>query len=274
MTPSNHTHPPRWAERFLRWVLNPADRDTITGDLLEEYRETIVPTLGVSAARRWYLKHALSLVFAPRLAGQWFIWLIATAGLALAFAMRYRLGPEFPDGGWAMLAIAACAMFSLRVAHLRFVTRMTLIFGIGFVLITLVITVGAALLSPRPDLHEVLVAYSGTRGKVLVASGAAVFIIAAFRTAAASQRIGVGVLTAMGTAVVGVAGWTVFVTGLASIAPGLWHQLGPLSSLAWPAWPGALANYLMLIGLSIAPALIGAMMGRAFAELRSHRSVA
>ena len=90
MMESDNTNPPRWAERLLRLVLNPADRDTITGDLLEEYREAIVPTLGLPAARRWYVKHALSIAVAPRLAGQWLIWLCATVGVVVAFIGRYQ----------------------------------------------------------------------------------------------------------------------------------------------------------------------------------------
>jgi hypothetical protein len=49
-------NPPRWAERLLRGLLTPANRDTITGDLLEEYREVIRPTRGAVRARLWYLR--------------------------------------------------------------------------------------------------------------------------------------------------------------------------------------------------------------------------
>jgi hypothetical protein len=36
-------------------TLNRRDRETVSGDLLEEYRDTIVPALG-SAADRWYIR--------------------------------------------------------------------------------------------------------------------------------------------------------------------------------------------------------------------------
>jgi len=47
--------PPGWAESLLRLLLPRRDRDSVSGDLLEEYRETIVPSLGASADR-WYVR--------------------------------------------------------------------------------------------------------------------------------------------------------------------------------------------------------------------------
>ena len=35
------TLPPRWAESLLRMLLSPEDRDSVSGDLLEEYRESM-----------------------------------------------------------------------------------------------------------------------------------------------------------------------------------------------------------------------------------------
>jgi hypothetical protein len=49
------TLPPQWAESLLRMLLKPRDRDSVSGDLLEEYRESIVPALG-SRADRWYIR--------------------------------------------------------------------------------------------------------------------------------------------------------------------------------------------------------------------------
>lgn len=54
--------PPRWAENVLRAVLDPRDRDTITGDLLEEYREVAFPALGPTGATRWYLRQVWSVM--------------------------------------------------------------------------------------------------------------------------------------------------------------------------------------------------------------------
>lgn len=46
--------PPWWAESLLRELLTPRDRDSLTGDLLEEFRESIVPARG-AGADRWYV---------------------------------------------------------------------------------------------------------------------------------------------------------------------------------------------------------------------------
>jgi hypothetical protein len=47
--------PPRWAESLLRMLLAPEDRDSVSGDLLEEYRESIVPALR-GKADGWYVR--------------------------------------------------------------------------------------------------------------------------------------------------------------------------------------------------------------------------
>jgi hypothetical protein len=269
-------NPPQWAERLLRRTLSPANRDTITGDLLEEYREVILPARGVVGARRWYLRHALSLMLASNSTVQWLIWLIATAALVIAFVMRYHLGPPFPDAGWAMLAIVAVALFSLRSVNVRLLGSVSLRFGLVFVAVAGTASVGAALLHPLSDTHSVLVAYSGLRGEVLVAGCATVFVAAGFRGAWGCQRVGVGILTAMGTALVGAVSWTVFVTTLARLSPTLIDQLGPLSTFAWAAPPftvtivlvHSIGNYFAVVTLSILPGLVGAMLGRAFAGMR------
>jgi hypothetical protein len=54
--------PPRWAESVLRLCLNSRDRATVSGDLLEEYRESIRPMRGPSAADGWYVRQVMGFV--------------------------------------------------------------------------------------------------------------------------------------------------------------------------------------------------------------------
>jgi hypothetical protein len=54
--------PPRWLERMLLHFLPARDRETISGDLLEEYREEQAPRLGALRANFWYLRQVLSLM--------------------------------------------------------------------------------------------------------------------------------------------------------------------------------------------------------------------
>ena len=55
--------PPRWAEAILRSLLRPSDRESISGDLLEEYRAARCPALGAFRADAWYVKHVFSMLW-------------------------------------------------------------------------------------------------------------------------------------------------------------------------------------------------------------------
>lgn len=65
MTPT----PPSWAEALLRVFLTPADFDSVSGDLLEEYRDSIRPVRGKSSADAWYARQVLGFVW--RSTGIW-----------------------------------------------------------------------------------------------------------------------------------------------------------------------------------------------------------
>jgi hypothetical protein len=54
--------PPRWADALLRLCLRPRDRQTVTGDLLEEYREVVLPGRGRLRAQLWYFRQVFSLI--------------------------------------------------------------------------------------------------------------------------------------------------------------------------------------------------------------------
>ena len=71
--------PPAWAETILRAVLKQRDFATVSGDLLEEYRETVYPARGRARADRWYVAQVLGFAL-PQVA----VWgaLFGTAALA------------------------------------------------------------------------------------------------------------------------------------------------------------------------------------------------
>lgn len=60
--------PPRWAEALLERLLAARDRQTVAGDLREEYAESIVLRRGRLLANMWYLRQVLS--FLPRALAQ------------------------------------------------------------------------------------------------------------------------------------------------------------------------------------------------------------
>jgi hypothetical protein len=55
--------PPRWAEGLLRVLLKPGDSDSVSGDLLEEYRDSIQPVVGQRRADWWYMTQVFGFVW-------------------------------------------------------------------------------------------------------------------------------------------------------------------------------------------------------------------
>jgi hypothetical protein len=111
-----HTqHPPRLAEALLRSLLRPADRESIPGDLIEEYRAVKRPTLGAVRANVWYVKHVLSVLWRST-----WPYALAMSGLMVLFlalkdAREYDSWPYYVktviNSGtiWACFGIYLCA---------------------------------------------------------------------------------------------------------------------------------------------------------------------
>jgi hypothetical protein len=84
--------PPRWAEAVLRCLLRPPDRESVSGDLLEEYRAARRPALGAVRANAWYIKHVLSVL--------WYLirpYALVLAGQSILLALTvFRPGHHAP----------------------------------------------------------------------------------------------------------------------------------------------------------------------------------
>jgi hypothetical protein len=113
-TDYSNARPPQWAETLLRLLLTPKDRESVSGDLLEEYRDTIVPTLG-PAADRWYVRQVGSFLF--RASWEW------GAILGSALVIRYLLDTLVPPADYKMRAtvltytiMAACLLAGFSAA--------------------------------------------------------------------------------------------------------------------------------------------------------------
>jgi hypothetical protein len=67
---TDERRPPAWAESVLRALLEPRNRDSVSGDLLEEYCEVVLPARGERRAKVWYIRQVASFVtalpFGPR----------------------------------------------------------------------------------------------------------------------------------------------------------------------------------------------------------------
>lgn len=82
------TSPPLWAEAMLRPFLRPDSFASVSGDLLEQYRDSILPARGLARADHWYLAQVLGLI----LRKTW-LWAALFAG---AFVARFAVDMLFP----------------------------------------------------------------------------------------------------------------------------------------------------------------------------------
>jgi hypothetical protein len=85
--------PPRWAESLLRMLLPPKSRDSISGDLLEEYRESIVPAMG-SRADGWYIRQVARYVVR-----QTWVWGALIGGILVTRYLVDSLAPVHYTSG-------------------------------------------------------------------------------------------------------------------------------------------------------------------------------
>jgi hypothetical protein len=86
--------PPRWLEALLLRTLSPRDRETISGDLLEEYREARRPLLGPVRANIWYARQLISLLAARSFGGRGIRGFLAWVSVATALSGAWLLVME------------------------------------------------------------------------------------------------------------------------------------------------------------------------------------
>jgi hypothetical protein len=106
-----HRAPPRWLETALLRCLPARDRETISGDLLEEYREVQLPHLGPLRANIWYLRQLISFLAARSFGGStmraalaWMSVITALAGVWLAVMEHILKHPGYAGRS----AVAGC----------------------------------------------------------------------------------------------------------------------------------------------------------------------
>ena len=100
--------PPRWAEAMLRSLLRPSDRESISGDLLEEYRAARHPKGGALCANAWYVTQVFSVLWQLIQPCAWTI-----AGLTV-FLLMFR-GPSLAvRSPWNLSLVPAPAISLLH----------------------------------------------------------------------------------------------------------------------------------------------------------------
>ena len=270
-----HLNPPLWLDALLRGMLHPRDRDIISGDLWEAYREDVFPAVGVFRARLWYLRQVLSLVSWPGLAllgGSllrrtqmsknvaiaWVSGGIVTLSLVIFVLIRSGFAPPFaPSIAIAMASVPAlAAITSLRtLAGLGFLWRAALVWAAALAA-TIVVRFAADWIAP-PDVERLFIAQARAPfpelhepRRFLFGLAIALLLIAAgchgaWRTSDARR----GILTAM-------------VAGLIVVAP-----VFAVLALSRTTSPELVAPFAML---SIATVLgtIGALFGKGLSGLR------
>lgn len=145
-------HPPRWAEWLLRSALRPFDRDSISGDLLEEYREVRHPTLGMCRADLWYVKHVLSVYWRLVWPGALTMSVVTLFSLAIQLPTRYSL-VQAP--GVSVLDAAVCLWVGYYTSRRTRLVRIGMmsagligLLPLGIVLSVAAVTDPALLLAP------------------------------------------------------------------------------------------------------------------------------
>ncbi len=137
--------PPTWVQALLETILPPRDLLTVSGDLIEEYREVIAPERGIWRANVWYLRQILSLLTADGLfrlmrsrpaqkcvALLWMAAAVAQFSVIVVLLVRSGLEPPRVSFATVMLVFAAtalCLASSLRAAADAVVWRFSFFWG-------------------------------------------------------------------------------------------------------------------------------------------------
>lgn len=112
-------NPPARAQALVLMLVRQKTRDSVLGDLLEEYRETQVPEHGKAAADRWFMRQALG-----------FLWSAAAVpGALVAGVLTVRMLfdvaaplPDVADRAWTT-TLATMMVFTFTGFRLGLLTR-------------------------------------------------------------------------------------------------------------------------------------------------------
>jgi hypothetical protein len=133
--------PPRWAEAWLRLLLAAHDRETVSGDLLEEYRENVRPTRSRLAADAWYIGQVARF-------GQGLIpWALGVAGIFVARTAIDWFGPVQDPLGQLTLARWTTAVIFVAPLTVGFCTAWRVRTAAAGAVNTVVVLVCAAIIA-------------------------------------------------------------------------------------------------------------------------------
>jgi hypothetical protein len=258
---------------LVRLFLAPRDRDTVTGDLLEEYREVAVPRWGHARAGIWYLGQGVSLMKHSNVAigSAW----VAIGGVVLTtlfvLLVRSHFGPPAPLSLAAAVAMAlgVTAATSMRSAtDLRFLGRTGLFWGALFSAV-IVVRMLADVFAPLHDGFEILRENEAGRGLLLGIAIALIFMAAGFHGAWRTGRVRTGTLVALAASAIGSL-ITILVIGLGTTPSFDLRLSGPGQAFGQSGGQATL----VLLMLCTVPGTIGAMFGRGVGGVLRRRTEA
>jgi len=178
------------AEILLRALVKPRDRDMIVGDLIEEYRETVIPEMGALRARLWFCGQVLSFLrwdgltcLRAAILPDCFFW-AAVAGVAeytLLFALPQKTGASL---GALLVWLAATLLAAGAASGIRtaadawLICRATVLWSALFGVV-IFLTVRATAFTPVPLIIAFLVivplaGFQSARNSGVLRTGSAV----------------------------------------------------------------------------------------------------
>jgi hypothetical protein len=114
--------PPDWMVGLLRLLLRPVDQQTVFGDLLEEYRESVVPARGRSGADFWFLRQVAGFAWRATFLTGLLLWAFTTGRFLLdTFSPPTDWGPRSAVTTWLAVGLFVLAGFwsAWRTGHTR-----------------------------------------------------------------------------------------------------------------------------------------------------------
>jgi hypothetical protein len=103
---SRAVRPPRAAEGLLRLLLNPVQAETISGDLLEEYRESVYPQKGKRSADLWFVRQVAGFAWRSAFVGSLVMTILVSGRFAFdTFAPPSYWGPRSAFSTWSAIAL-------------------------------------------------------------------------------------------------------------------------------------------------------------------------
>ena len=169
----SHAHdatPPAWAEGLLQFMVRRDHRDSISGDLLEEYRERILPSRGAAAADRWYVGQMLGYLWRAT-----WLWAVVFAAAALLRDGLDRFDPpqsyhlrSMVTTYTAIALFAGAGFFGARRTQ-SFVGGALAGFAVGVIAAAMTVTASAVMLAIAHDRGTMdAIARSGGLGEAFI----------------------------------------------------------------------------------------------------------